>query len=208
MKSILLAVRPFYVHKILSREKGIELRRSIPTFGQPHIAPQHLAPFKCYIYCTYGQGLIEYGDEILPNMLLEENVTRGSCYGNCCNGKVVAEFICNTAEGFTTAFRTDVLERIAKGSCLSIEQMEKYENNPKSNKGLFALHISDLKVYDRPRPLGDFRIPCREYKRADPRCGSCDYYKTMGEYPAECACDGAKPVVRPPQSWCYVEDLT
>jgi len=199
VKSILLAVRPFYVHKILIREKGIELRRSIPTFGQPHIAPQHLDPFKCYIYCTKGETLAynEYCGYDMTDYR-EDFVA---------NGKVVAEFVCNTAEGFTTAFRTDVLERMAKGSCLSIEQMEKYENNPKSNKGLFALHISDLKVYGNPRPLSDFRIPCREYKRADPRCGNCDYYKTMGEYPAECACDGAKPVVRPPQSWCYVEEL-
>lgn len=29
----------------------------------------------------------------------------------------------------------------------------------------------------------------------------------VGEYPAECGCDGAKPMIRPPQSWCYVEEL-
>lgn len=50
-------------------------------------------------------------------------------------------------------------------------------------KDLYGWHISDLKIYDRPRPLSDFtRLRATKF----------------GYEPVE--------IQRPPQSWYYVED--
>ena len=55
-------------------------------------------------------------------------------------------------------------------------------------KNGYAWHISDLKIYDKPKELGEFRKVCLNGK-----CSDCIY--------EECK------ITRPPQSWCYVEEL-
>ena len=60
---------------------------------------------------------------------------------------------------------------------------------------LYGWHISDLKIYDTPKELSKFSRPfencigkvCDEY--------GCAY------------CENGGHIKRPPQSWCYVEEL-
>lgn len=61
---------------------------------------------------------------------------------------------------------------------------------------LYGWHISNLKIYDMPKPLYRFKPWNRECKYNDlgiaiPKCGTCH----------DCT------VEKPPQSWCYVEEL-
>ena len=63
-------------------------------------------------------------------------------------------------------------------------------------------------LYALRRIYDGIREDSAEYEKDDPHCGNCDYYHPMGEYPAECACDGDKPMMRPPLSWCYVKEDT
>ena len=76
---------------------------------------------------------------------------------------------------------------------------------------IYGWHISDLVVYDKPRELSEFRVPCAEYERDNPRCGNCGYYysesnEAIGFYD-ECCCEGLKYLEKPPQSWRYVEEV-
>lgn len=80
-------------------------------------------------------------------------------------------------------------------------------------KDLYAWHISDLKIYDKPLPLGNFIPNCRYLEDE----AGCRAYREHG-----CSCpdqrydlnpDGSvnmaicqRSVKRPPQSWCYVEE--
>lgn len=199
MKAVLISIHPEHVQKILSGQKKIECRKTKPKLEWP---------FKVYIYCTYGTGLIEYHDDILPNMLLEDKVTKDACWGNCCNGKVVAEFVCERlvhvlAHPSVFAGHPLFFQKAIEDACLTQEEVDKYSGG----KDVIGWEISQLKIYDKPKYLWEYRTTCKEYLRENPRCGNCDYYRTCGEYPAECACEGAKPVIRPPQSWCYVEEL-
>lgn len=57
-------------------------------------------------------------------------------------------------------------------------------------------HISDLKIYDRPKELSEFRKLC---KINLPMCDRCEYYSTWNG-----RCEN---ITRAPQSWCYVEEL-
>lgn len=196
-KAVLISIRPEWCEKIANGEKTIEVRKTRPKLK---------TPFKCYIYCTEPNTHD-------PHKFLEIHGEDGKIRRG--NGKVIGEFMCDWTEatcgwrlkgktGFL-AKRTERETIMPEMACLSIEEMEKYAGG--ENRCLYGWHISILVIYDKPKELGEFRIPCKEYERDNPGCGGCDYYRSMGEYPAECDCDGLKPVTRAPQSWCYVEVL-
>lgn len=74
-------------------------------------------------------------------------------------------------------------DRLAE-TCLTREQLREYGNGVT----LYGWHITDLKIYDKPKELGAFRKVCLNGK-----CSDCIY--------EECK------IIRPPQSWQYVEGL-
>ena len=110
-------------------------------------------------------------------------------------GKVVAEFTCKEIDRFCKVgfmgsrepAKYMPPEKIMKGSCLTEELMEAYG----SGAELKAWRIENVKVFERPREIWDF---------AKEKTG-CE--KQMWE-----GCDGCFDcqLMRPPQSWCYVED--
>lgn len=85
-----------------------------------------------------------------------------------------------------------------KEMCLSAQELFDYIG---VGKHLYAWHISDLKIYDEPKELGDFKKHCH-YKDRNSYClaNECEYYS---DWTGIC-CNW---VERPPQSWCYVKDL-
>lgn len=178
MKSVLISIRPKWTEKIANGEKTIEVRKT---------APQEV-PFKCYIYETQGQYV---------------KFTHGAHtkygYGR---GKVIGEFICdkvysikNRGSSFSVADEEQsVTNEIARQSCLYYDDMVSYFGN----KDGFGWHISDLKIYDKPKELSEFCIPCKV---------SCENCKNPLYFECWCEEKGKKIVTRPPQSWCYVEDL-
>ncbi len=71
----------------------------------------------------------------------------------------------------------------------------------------YGWHISDLRIYDTPRDLGEFWFPPERYCEKE-LCGGCPCDQTAdvnGEYDFDC--EWRRPLSRPPQSWCYVETL-
>lgn len=154
MKSVLIAIRPKWTEKIASGQKTIEVRKTAPKE----------VPFKAYIYCTYGNP--------------KEN------YALRKQGKVIGEFICdkvypikNQGSSFVVANEEQsVTNEIARQSCLYYDDMVSYFGN----KDGFGWHISDLKIYDKPRNLSEF--------------GKVGFGHEV-------------PLKRPPQSYMYVEEL-
>lgn len=87
--------------------------------------------------------------------------------------------------------------------CLSHDELFDYIINGKFGYGL---HINDLKIYDYPKELYEFRTPC-PFKFADKYdCMSgnkcCDYFVVDDEGYFGCC----KEITRPPQSWQYVQE--
>ena len=146
--------------------------------------PKCDAPFKCFIYCT--KEFYRKGD--------------GYFQGKYC-GKVIGEFVCDKID------KIDVIDHelmtyirvnqkadmfITQETCLEIDELQKYLDN----KTGYGWHISDLVIYDKPKELSKFAKPCNHNCFAP-----CPYYQGK-EYECE------KPIItRPPQSWCYVEEL-
>ncbi|MEE0839060.1 MAG: hypothetical protein U0L72_00725 [Acutalibacteraceae bacterium] len=187
MKSVLISIQPKWCELIASGKKTVEVRKTKPKLK---------TPFKVYIYCTYGQGLIENNDICYPNMLLEQKVSKNAIWGNCCNGKVIGEFVCDKIfeiEYQCGSYRCKGLtvlenDRVASASKLSLCDMRSYLS---CNNG-YGWHISNLVIYDKPRELGEFYIPVK------------DYWETYDPSKYINGC-WQKPLQRPPQSWCYVE---
>lgn len=188
MKSVLISIQPKWVEKIASGEKTIEVRKT---------APQEV-PFKCYIYETKGQYV---------------KFTHGAHtkygYGR---GKVIGEFICdkvypikNKGSSFVVAGeKQGVTNEIAHQSCLYYNDMVSYFGD----KNGYGWHISDLKIYDKPKELSEFYI--RKFDNND-YCSGCIHHETpITEYPCnDCRRDAfeRKYLTRPPQSWQYVGEV-
>lgn len=145
-------------------------------------APKLPTPFKCYIYQSktmWSYPILRY----LGLFGLLEKLELGK-------GKVIGEFICDVVAPVTI----DNDKKLEKTSGVSLNQMWKYAA-PKSMFDLKAWHISDLVIYDKPRELSTFEIECK---------GGCDIPYL---YEPPCARCGKNKLTRPPQSWCYVEEL-
>lgn len=127
--------------------------------------------------------------------LIYETKKKGGC------GKVIGEFICDKIHeieycGSQYLINKDIAltNRVAKESCLYYDDLREYIGTKKG----YALHISDLKIYDKPKELSEFRKPSKEYH--DIRENEKGYLTFLDGY-----IDG-EPLTRPPQSWCYVEE--
>lgn len=110
-------------------------------------------------------------------------------------GKVVGEFTCDRIfpinvfdNGGIQNWFFEHMER----SCLTYEELADYIGNGKTGYGW---HISDLRIYDTPKELSEFKTLCR----VDADCCACPYYNYT-----KMDCDG-RVIGRAPQSWCYVE---
>ena len=99
------------------------------------------------------------------------------------NGTVVAEFTCNRIDCVDIpypAYSGELDKHWMDGSCCTYWQLHRYFYHDNA----YFWHISNLKIYDTPKQLSKFT----------------GLWKTkFGYAPNE--------VKRPPQSWCYVEEL-
>lgn len=189
MKSVLISTRPKWVEKICNKigedetgkaiyEKRIEVRKS---------APQEV-PFKGYIYCTKDKQ--EALNNHNGNIFLSPKGWQ--CHSEC-NGKVIGEFICDKVERLEEHIEQGGLYYTLSDTFNEQAQLDNWElHDYGKGKTLYGWHISDLKIYDKPKELSEFRTPKNPH-----RIGNSHSW----------ILDGYKKITRPPQSWCYVEDL-
>lgn len=178
-KSVLISIQPKWCELIASGKKTIEVRKS---------APKLETPFKCYIYCTYGKA--------------NENYMLGK------RGKVIGEFVCDRIEdiSYTEVFADGTLyksyyylqhgSKSLKKTCLTLQEIKQYLNGECG----YAWHISDLKIYDKPKELSEFRKPCSQKQ-----CAS--WCKDMKVEHAICLNKDKRFMEKAPQSWGYCEEL-
>lgn len=142
--------------------------------------PKLEAPFKVYIYCTAGNLSYEVNNGMMCN------ISGG--------GLVVGEFVCDTYVTDKT-FGHDALFNAA--ACMSEPDVVAYS----AGTTLYGWHISNLEIYDTPKELPQFRKCCGTQD-----CDKCQFWENTGEY-AGCLTSEERRLNRPPQSWCYVEEL-
>lgn len=217
-KAVLISIRPEWCDLIVRGKKTIEVRKTRPKLE---------TPFKAYIYCTKApqhlitifkdgeeieDGEIHHGkpvfvkcDKYLPDSIRDKTQM------------VIGEFTCDDIDRITpltSSIPGDLEERIL-GSCLTAQQVETYAGwkgwmRLADCHDAYCWHISDLKIYDQPKPLSSFsRYDFRGMNGTDV-CGNeaCEHYQPSGSYmlPPTCAINGCY-LSKPPQSWCYVAEV-
>lgn len=196
MKAVLISIQPKWCELIASGKKTIEVRKTRPKID---------TPFKCYIYCT-KQKII--ADEYCGNR-------NGHIYID--NGKVIGEFVCDQIEDISKwEYDYWALLRHINLYAGTDGDYAFLDNYLQGKKQGYSWHISDLKIYDKPKELGEFRKPCIDKYQY---CQSCkyglvtlspdeeEYAMYHGGYYDTFDTVCTNRVTRPPQSWCYVEEL-
>lgn len=207
--AVLLSVRPKWCELIANGKKTVEVRKTKPK-AEP--------PFKCYIYCTKPSKKYQTisGCMVLNDDELYRHPTQGIKHGdsielmrfdgdeyskdNFLNGKVIGEFVCDVIFTMSITY-SDPTSRIALKefpyTCLTDRQIIDYLGN--GNQG-YGWHISNLVIYDKPKELNEFYLKkkCHSCKRSGYESSACIYDED---------CIVPAIITRPPQSWCYVQDL-
>lgn len=205
MKSVLISIHPKWCDLIASGKKTIEVRKTRPKIE---------TPFKCYIYETKAR----------PDMPTFVDEDGHVLYTG--RGQVIGEFVCDKIIAVdcdsVAPFDPETHEYIQDATRLDRTAFVRYTKFRKA----FGWLISDLKIYEKPRELSEFWAYNEElHKRYDSEEDFCCYndtneygealtdygdaynnilncYRCWEEWSGWC-----HHVTRPPQSWCYVEEL-
>lgn len=208
MKAVLISIKPKWVEKIANCEKTIEVRKTRPKL---------LLPFKCYIYCTEenkhydlyineAKAREDYGYISRLRAGQKEVIKTIDGFNTfIAHGKVIGEFVCDNIEDFSKwEYDYPSLLRhinLYAGTNGDYKFLDYYLNGQKKGYGW---HISNLKIYDKPKELSEFKAECPTKNKINGDCGFCKY-TTFSHYGNRPKCNAY--LKRPPQSWCYVEDI-
>lgn len=210
-KAVLASIQPKWCGKIFTGNKNLEFRKTVPKIE---------LPFKCYVYCTQKKeslltiirdGEDVYGTEYHGNPVFIKTDASSGDTEAWINGwckKVIGEFTVDRIEEVTvpesfyppmafyggTAFM-DFPTGYLLGGGLTLQEFDKYKGDGK----VYGWRIADYKLYDKPKEITDFKrwnrteenAPCAHMKSLYGPCETCT------------ACN----LTRPPQSWCYVEEM-
>ena len=162
-KAILMSIQPQWVAKILNGEKTIEVRKKFPKDYVGWV----------YIYCTKGK---RNGDNWLRKypFCLSKNIYQIQDDNfNALNGYVVARFWCDKVEEIRCSWGSNFIDwskypsderydyyignekdtcDICRIACLKMEELDNYLKM----KNGYAIHISKLEVFYKPKELKDF----------------------------------------------------
>ena len=191
MKSVLISIQPKWCELIANGKKTVEVRKSRPKIE---------VPFKCYIYetkneadwHTYEIPFIGKDGELKDRIYERKLINR--------SGKVIGEFVCDKIYEIKPFGLEDPIA-FEKQSCMRGNEILRYLGGFYG----YGWHISDLKIYDKPKELGEFKTK--------KKCKDAPYYGICSE---SCGiaengeCDGREYIsrlTRPPQSYCYVEEV-
>lgn len=197
-KAVMISIQPRWCELIAKGEKTVEVRKT-----RPKIDPS----VKCYIYCTKGY---------VPPAC--------KAYQKGWRGYVIGEFECTDfrwRNGVSFVVKEDG-EATLKGTCLTKEEIYAYlgikEGMSRYDKKteFYCWSIDNLIIYDEPKELSEFYgwTDYDDSKNDKRPCSYCEHsafdYSENCEY-CSIDYDGEHCVhlqmKRPPQSWCYVEEL-
>ncbi|MDE7406460.1 MAG: hypothetical protein K2M89_06280 [Clostridiales bacterium] len=181
MKSIIRSAKPYWIYLILTGKKTVEVGKEYPKAADWNKTVE--------MYCSKDMRSF--------NRIPEKDRAWMRKY----LGKVACRFVCDKVDKYNyhkglTKFGGElglpigtydsylIFEDDYKAMCLTYDEVKSYGGG----KPLYGLHITDLKIYDKPKELGEF-------KKTVKKCTNDVWYRVK-ESPT---C--------PPQSYYYVEEL-
>ena len=104
--------------------------------------------------------------------------------------KVVNEWICKDVTEWRICM--GVPAHLPKAACVSVAEIREYSG--RNYDDICEMKISDLKIYDTPKELSEFRKPDV-------------WYKTETVNTSVLVHETGEAITHPPQSWMYVEEI-
>ena len=205
MLAILISLRSRHAIDIFNGEKLQELRKKFPKNYRGWV----------YIYVCKDKipVYIPWEFEVEPQ---EDGTLKALTDFERGNGKVCARFWCDNIDEYYRGFNLEpnpitgihdsiANSRLIEESCLTYDEICDYSE--KNKLSFFAIHISKLELFDKPKSLSDF-MPRKwdkcgvKDKNGLYQCHKCPHAIHYGHGFGDC---GYAPLKRPPQSWQYVE---
>lgn len=143
--------------------------------------PRLITPFKCYVYCSKPKKASDNSSAFCQPPY---------------SGKIIGEFICGRI--IQNSGKTiDILSSgMIEQTCLTVEEIYRY-----ANKGsVYFWSISNFIRYATPKEIMTWKRPCI----SDSPCAFCKHAE-LDPVAEKLNCENR--VQRPPQSWCYVEEI-
>ena len=234
MKSVLISIKPKWCELIASGKKTIEIRKTKPRTDTPfkcyiyctkhsreHLVRMPDGSHRIYDGWNYGKSCTmlhfkgECNSKVIGEFICSEITEFESEFWDDETYERIQTIIKDSEhyaeygeyEYETVATNEDAKYKenwLCEQSCVSWEEMRKYVGA--GIEEFYGWHISNLKIYDKPKELSEFYTRCRM---------NCELCKMWGhtrvnadEFDMDCKSDWVnhKPILRPPQSWCYVEE--
>lgn len=178
---ILVSIKPYYYYLIAEEKKKIEVRKMALKN-----LPQDIVFYMSKDEKSFAKIPKEFQEKYRKHFgkvglaIVCDKITRYNCDKN------FDEYF---IAGYIGAYMP------LKEMCLTNKDLIEYGKG----RPLYGWHISDLKIYDKPKELREFNRPC-SYAGL---CFSCDRAKFTSK--GDRVCEAL--ITRPPQSWQYVEEL-
>lgn len=189
-KAVMISIQPYYVFLIIARLMGWNIPRDKKVEVRKDFPKDKYWNKKAHIYCSKSKKSFnripkEYQPLMRPFL-----------------GKVIGEFYCFNIETYDYDYcdGVDIDDDTLLETMLDREEINIYAKG----KNLYGWQISDLKIYDKPKELSEFKDihTCFFGKThncyIEKVCKNCNY---------DCVNRQFICLTRPPQSWCYVEEL-
>lgn len=208
MKAIMIADKPIWCRKMMNGDKTVEVRTSKALANAIQKLIDEYGYADIYVYCTKQSPWIYWNESVA-----KINNGRGCVIGYKSlrndNGKVLFKFRCYKVEEITatedrygeeTWYETYSLacDELAEKSCLDFNELDEYMYGKNGNAQGYAIHISDLVIFDKPKELSEFNAYSKCKRNLRTRCLLCHALATQsGDY---CI----KKLTKAPQNFCYV----
>lgn len=174
-KSVITSVSPRECELIASGRQTMLVRKTRPKIE---------TPFTVYVYMTKHKWIFK----LLP--FLKNRFA-----------KVIGSFVCDRVRlCIPFGLKGHLLsQEVYREMCLTKEQLDKYGGL----KTLYGWHITEPKLFDKPRELGEFRKPCNHIND----CCTCKEaeFQYDGDELRGLICKREISLTRSPQSWVYCE---
>lgn len=184
---ILASLKPYYYYLIGEKKKDIEVRKSALKN-----LPQDIVFYMSKDEKSFAKIPKEFQEKYRKHF-----------------GKVGIKVVCDKVirtcgwrlRGDTQqcAKRTPEEEIFPRSACLSIDEIVGYAGG--ENREVCGWHLSDLKIYAKPKDLSGLRAPCTRKQ-----CASWCKDMKLDEH-VNCINKNKRYLTRPPQSYMRVEEL-
>jgi predicted transcriptional regulator len=192
----MISIKPKYCALEMNGVKSIEVRRNKALANAIQKLIDKYGYADIYVYCSKDSMgyLTEYRSKETGKHL-HWSYHLGKANG--LNGKVVFKFRCYKVDDYVNGRKwswkvgapmwgaCNDYEYILKDTCLTDDELRNYADD----LSFYAIHISDLEIFDKPKELSEFKQPRDSYGKVN--WNTNEYYYMN--------------LTKAPQNFCYVE---